>query len=478
MNDLTSAGNADTSVNEHAVGSAGAERLTLGVIWAYAIPRIAFGIMALLASTYLMKFSTDVLLIAPAAMGGLIAASRLWDAVSDPLAGFLSDRTHSRLGRRRSWMFFAAIPMGVTLVMIWSPPPALTGGLLVVWMGFALLANNTATTAYFVPHGAIGMELTPNYHERTRLFGYSHMIGALGSMAGLVSLYFFDHAGDKRHVALLLSVIAGVTIIVIVLWSTWILPERSDYQGRGATNPFRALLDIGKNPHARLLLVVYAIESFGASSVGMLVPYLLQYVVPGMHGMMVPILLTFTVPQFVFTPMWMRLARIFGKKRLWVFAMALNAATYFIFFFAMHSPPLIWTLAFMLGFASGCGAVVAPSIQADVIDYDEYMTGQRKEGAYLAVWNLTSKTAASATALITGLTLQLSGFVPNAVQTETTQIAMRAIFALLPGGCFLIGVLLFMRFAFNEAEHSEVRETLALRAVDGSGGKHVQERLP
>ncbi|HKI75520.1 MAG TPA: MFS transporter, partial [Pseudomonadales bacterium] len=155
---------ADLNVSEHAIGAAGAERLALGVIWAYSIPRIAFGIMGLLSGTYLMKFSTDVLLIAPAAMGSIIAASRLWDAVSDPLAGFLSDRTHSSYGRRRSWMFFAAIPMGIGLVMIWSPPAFLSGLALVAWMGFAMLAHETANTAYFVPHGAIGMELTPNYH--------------------------------------------------------------------------------------------------------------------------------------------------------------------------------------------------------------------------------------------------------------------------------------------------------------------------
>lgn len=477
MNDPTGSPDNNNSINntinDTAAGSAGAERLTLGVIWAYSVPRVAFGIMGLLSGVYLMKFSTDVLLIAPAAMGTLIAASRLWDAISDPLAGFMSDRTQSAYGRRRSWMFFAAVPMGLTLIMIWSPPPFLQGAMLVAWMGFALLANNTATTAYFVPHGAIGVELTQNYHERTRLYGYSHMIGAIGSVLGLISLYFFDTTPDKRLYGFVLSSVAGVSIIGIVLWSTRTLPERGDYQGRGASNPFRALWDVLRNPHARLLLLVYAIESFGTASVAMLVPYLLEYVVPGMHGMMVPILLTYTIPQFIFTPMWMRLARLLGKKRLWAFAMWLNAATFFGFFFALNSPTLIWMLSFMLGFASGCGAVVAPSIQADVIDYDEFMTNERKEGSYLAVWNLTSKSAASLTALITGLVLQFSGFVPNMAQSDTTQFAMRTIFALLPGGCYLIGALMFSRFKFNEAEHSKVREVLSQRALERSEAQTI-----
>ena len=455
------------STSDAAVGEAGAERLSIGVIWAFSLPRIGFGIMGLLFGTYLMKFSTDVLLIAPAAMGSLIAASRLWDAVSDPLAGFLSDRTNSRYGRRRSWMFYAAIPMGFGLVMIWSPPGFLGEFGIIVWMGLALLVYETASTAFFVPHSAIGVELTPNYHERTRLFGYAHMIGAIGSILGLISLQFMNMSEDKRTFALLLSLFAGFCVTSIVLWSTRILPERRDYQGRGGKNIFKSFTDVFRNKHALLLLIVYAIETFGAASVGMLVPYLVEYVIP-MQAMMVPILLTYTLPQFVFTPMWMKLARIFGKKRLWAFAMWLNAATFFCLFVTLtpgETSAWIWILSFTLGFAAGCGAVVAPAIQADIIDYDEYLTSERKEGAYLAVWNLVRKTAGSVTALVTGLVLQYTGFEPNIEQTEQTQTAIRALFALLPGICYVIGALLFLRFNFNEKEHAEVRQILAERLI-------------
>jgi GPH family glycoside/pentoside/hexuronide:cation symporter len=337
-------------------------------------------------------------------------------------------------------------------------------------MGLALLVYETASTAFFVPHGAIGVELTPNYHERTRLYGYSHMIGAIGSILGLISLQFMNMSEDKRTFALLLSLLAGFSVTSIVLWSTRILPERRDYQGRGGRNVFRSFTDVFRNKHALLLLFVYAIETFGAASVGMLVPYLVEYVIP-MQAMMVPILLTYILPQFVFTPMWMKLARIYGKKRLWAFAMWLNAATFFCFFAILtpgETSAWIWILSFTLGFAAGCGAVVAPAIQADIIDYDEYLTSERKEGAYLAVWNLIRKSAASVTALVTGLVLQYTGFEPNIEQTEQTQTAILALFALLPGICYVIGALLFFRFNFNEKEHAEIRQILAERIIRNS----------
>ena len=285
---MTDSSAAPKPTSENAIGAAGVEHLSIGVIWAYSLPRIGFGIMGLLFGTYLMKFATDVLLIAPAAMGVLIAASRLWDAVSDPLAGYLSDRTNSRFGRRRSWMYFAAIPMGIGLVMIWSPPTFIDGVMMVVWMGLALLVYETASTAFFVPHGALGVELTPNYHERTRLFGYVHMIGAIGSILGLISLQFMNMAEDKRTFAFFLSLFAGLCVTSIVIWSTRMLPERTDYQGRGSTKMLPAFFDVFRNPHARLLLIVYAIETFGAASVGMLVPYLVEYVIPMQALMTLP----------------------------------------------------------------------------------------------------------------------------------------------------------------------------------------------
>lgn len=113
-------------------------RLQNSVILAWSTPRIAFGIMGTLFGVYLMKFATDVLMIAPAVMGTILALSRLWEGITDPLIGYLSDRTLSRFGRRRAWMFAAAVPMSITLVGIWSPPESLSALNLVVWMSVCL----------------------------------------------------------------------------------------------------------------------------------------------------------------------------------------------------------------------------------------------------------------------------------------------------------------------------------------------------
>ena len=121
---------------------------------------------------------------------------------------------------------------------------------------------------------------------------------------------------------------------------------------------------------------------------------------------------------------------------------------------------LISVLAVICGLGAGSGAVVAPSIQSDVIDYDEYLTGKRKEGTYFAAWNFVFKSATGITLMLTGFVLSLSGFVPNEEQTDTAKLALLTLYAIFPLVCYSIGVMIFSRFSLNEAEYHNIRSAL------------------
>ncbi|MBW2386317.1 MAG: MFS transporter, partial [Deltaproteobacteria bacterium] len=405
----------------------------------------------------------DVLLIAPAAMGLIFALGRIWDAISAPVAGYYSDRSTAQRGRRRAWMYVSAVPVFITTVLLWSPPPAAEGVLLMLWMAAALLLYETAATIFFVPYGALGMELTQRYHERTRLFGYRHIIGAVGAGVGLGFVYLLRTAEEPRFSAFLISLIGGAAMAAMILFAAIKLPEREDYKGRGAVHIGKAFMDVLRNPHGRLLFIVYGVETFGGASVAMLAPFIMQYVVNAPQYTEVFVLMYF-VPQLAFTPMWIWLGKRISKKSLWLFSMTCMTAGYFaVFWVGQESYTLLFVVIALLGLGGGCGAIVAPSIQADVIDYDEYMTGERKEGAYIAVWNLIRKGSAGVTAALTGVTLQWVGYQANVEQTEATKVAMLALMSILPGGCYLIGTLLFTRFGLNEREHDEVMVELRRR---------------
>ena len=117
--------------------------LSWTTIGLYGFPTIAVQFIYMLVMVMYMNFATDVLLIAPAVMGAIFFASKLWDAVSDPVVGFLSDRTRSRLGRRRSWMLGSALPVAAFGLMMWAPPDGLSPTLLTLWVGVAIFGFYT-----------------------------------------------------------------------------------------------------------------------------------------------------------------------------------------------------------------------------------------------------------------------------------------------------------------------------------------------
>ncbi|MGV0035998.1 MAG: MFS transporter [Candidatus Azotimanducaceae bacterium WSBS_2022_MAG_OTU7] len=166
--------------------------------------------------------------------------------------------------------------------------------------------------------------------------------------------------------------------------------------------------------------------------------------------------------------MWVPLSRRFGKIRLWVFSMLLTGLSFggmFVLPFLESIEARITTifvLAAFAGLAAGCGGTIAPSVQSDIIDYDEYIR-ERKEGSYFAAFNFVFKSAAGVMIFITGYVLQFSGFVPNQDQTMTVQIAMVTLYGLLPLVCYLVGAFFFSRFTLDEKEHARIRKVLAER---------------
>ncbi|MAT84213.1 MAG: hypothetical protein CMD39_07970 [Gammaproteobacteria bacterium] len=450
-----------------------AHRVPGRMVLAYGAPAIGAGYMYLLLGLYVMKFSTDVLLIAPAVMGLIFSASRIWDAVSDPLVGYLSDRTRSRWGRRRTWLVASIVPIAGAFIMVFAPPDALEGGALIAWMAVAIIGFYSAMTVFFVPHLSLGAELSTNYHERSRLFGMRHAFYTFGAILSLVSFYFLIQAEQQgpeqaRGLALQLAVGTSLVMSALIVFAGIQLREPAEYQGRIDANPFKAFKDVWHNPHARLLIVVTFIEHIGSAAIGVLTLYVAQYVV-GAPGLAPLFILCYMVPSTISVPLWIPLSRRFGKVRLWMFSMLLTGVS----FGAMFALPFIDSLlaksiyisvaAVFAGLAAGAGGTISPSVQGDVIDYDEYVTGERKEGSYFAAWNFVHKGGMGVMLLLTGFVLQFVGFVPNVPQTMTVQIAMVTLYGLFPLVCYLIGAALFSRFSLDEQAHGEIRRELDRR---------------
>ena len=443
------------------------------MIFSYGLPAAGAGYMYLLLSLYVMKFSTDVLLIAPAVMGIIFSISRIWDAISDPLVGYLSDRTKNKLGRRRTWILISCIPISIAFYAVFSPPAYLNESSLSWWMGISILGFYSAMTLFFVPHLALGAELSSNYHERSKLFGIRHIFYTLGSILSLGTIYLLINAelnfsSEVRLLARDQAMIASIIMTFLIIYSVSKVREKIEFQDRIQSNPFKAFHDVWLNPHARLLIIVTFIENIGSASIAALTLYISQYVV-GAPAWAPLIILSYMIPSTLSVPLWLSLSSYFGKIKIWMFSMLLTGVSFggmfFLPFLASINERLflIIVLAFFAGLSSGCGGTIGPSVQGDVIDYDEYITKERKEGTYFAAWNFTFKSAYGVMLLLTGFVLQFSGFVPNQEQTMEVKIAMVSLYGLVPLICYAIGAYIFSKFKLDEEAYKKVRVELDRR---------------
>jgi GPH family glycoside/pentoside/hexuronide:cation symporter len=301
------------------------------------------------------------------------------------------------------------------------------------------------------------------------------MAYTIGSLLAVCAMYFLGVAESRgehevRELSFQLSVVASVVTAILIIYAVLRLPERKDFQGRVSESPLKAFKDVWQNHHARLALVVTFIEYIGSSVIGILTLYVTQYVVGQPPQVAAFIILSYMIPSATSVPIWLPLARRFGKIRLWMFSMMLTGLSFGGMFALPFIElelrlPLIFFLAIFAGFAAGCGGTISPSIQSDIIDYDEYKTGERKEGSYFAAFNFAQKSAIGVMIVITGFVLQFSGYVPNQDQTMTVQVAMVSLYGLLPLVCYSIGTYMFSRFSLDEAAYDKVRVAVDSRSA-------------
>ncbi len=435
---------------------------------AYSLPAAPVTFLFVLTFVYFVKFSTDVLLVAPGAIALVFGLSRIWDAVSDPMAGFLSDRTRLRFGRRRSWVLASALPIALATVMLWSPPRELDGSLLIVWLAIGLFAFSTAYTIFEVPHLALGAELSERPQTRSLLYGartWSYVIGSnLALTLGIVTI---RTAEDPRAAATGLTAIVGLVTVACIAFGVLRVRERSNDAERGAKSPLSAFRDVSRNRHARLLLLVVFTEYLGSGGAVVMITYLFDYVLDAANYTELNFV-SIGVAQVAAIPFWVALCRRMQKKHVWQIAMfvaAIGCALQFVF--GLRGSSLAFVFAsFLFGWGASATHAVGSALLADVVDSDELETGERKAGTYFASWHFTRKAVQGVMLVVAGLALQLSGFRPNVAQSELTRMTILLLATLAPALGYLAAFLLLGRFRLTGDVYERVRTALASRAAD------------
>ena len=435
------------------------EPLPLRIKLLYGAPSFAGAAMIIPILINMPKFYADVVLVPLGFLAMAIAIARSLDALSDPLMGWISDHTHTRLGRRRPYMLIGAPLCGVAFFCLLNPPASYTGGRAAIWFGVTFILYFICHTIYVLPHYALGPELTQNYNDRSSLFAWRESFTILGTIvaAGAPGIMMKAAHLTERQVFFRLGIFFGILVTLLYTLLVVTIKERPDFVAR-ESNPLvpgvrRAL----RNRPFGILLGTYVVASIAGAIPATMMPFFNAYVIRPANPTfwLSMLLLGYFAFGFLSLPMWVWYARRVGKLNAYLTSFFLGITGGAAMF--LLRPGDIWPLMVLIcwaGIGFGAGLFLTPSMQADVIDYDELYTGKRREAQYTAFWSMLPKFVAIPSAAVPIAILASLGYIPNAIQVPHVVFAIRAIFALGPATCSALSFLIARRFPITETIHN------------------------
>lgn len=429
----------------------------------------------------LLNFLTDVVGLAAGLAGTVLMIGRIWDACYDPVIGYLSDRTRTRMGRRRPYILAGAVPLFLAMAAMFTNPSVFAGEgfrpsdhqtALFVWGLVVYIILCTAYSTTNIPYSSLTPELTPDFHERTSLNGFRFAFAILGTLLGagaalpLVGLFATPDAGFTG-----LGIIYGVVMLVTSLLTVVAVREQPPEDAPQA-GFFDTYLHVFKNRPYMVLLLVYVLHIVAVTVVSGIAIYYFKYVHRD-EKLTTPGMLALLVTAMVFVPASVVLSRRVGKKLVYAAGMLLVAVAVMLLFFLGHRVGLAFTYGMLVVTGVGFGFIyVMPyAMVPDAIDHDYAETGLRREGAFYGIWTWALKIGQALAVFCMGWILEAGGYQASATsQPEGALFAIRLCLGPITAVVFVAGALVLRFYPIDEKSHQAIQariQAVRREPVDG-----------
>jgi glycoside/pentoside/hexuronide:cation symporter, GPH family len=412
---------------------------------------------------FLLLFYTDGALIAPALASSALLIGKFWDAINDPLCGWLSDRTRSRLGKRRAWMILGALPLAVSIMLLWRVPGGLSGAWVFVWIAGTFVLFDTLWTATNVPYYALTAELTDDYDERASLTAYRMVLAVPGYMVGaaltpvIVGLFVSQRAGYGM-VGVLYGALAAAALLIA---AAGLRERKSIAESISRSQPLRALLDALKNRPFMQLVAAYLVANMAFGLVKTLLAYFLTYQL-GMKDQVPAVMFVLLLFVALFLFPWKMLSDRWNKGPAYALGLAIGGLAVALTFLLPKGPtPWVYVIAVVAGIGFSANWVFPWAMVPDVVEYDRLKTGEHRGGMYYGVWGLATKLSEALGIAASGWVLQLYRYVPNVEQSAQALFGIRLFFGPVPLIFFAIALPLLIWHPITRAAHAQIRNQLA-----------------
>jgi GPH family glycoside/pentoside/hexuronide:cation symporter len=410
---------------------------------------------------FLMKFYTDAALVVPALAGSALLIGKIWDAINDPLAGWYTDKAKSRFGKRRVFMIFGAIPLGLSIALLWYVPPA-SRIWTFVWIALTFMLFDTVWTFTNVPYYALTSELTDDYDERSALISYrmalavpAYLVGAALTPA-IVGLFALQRTGYA-----FIGIAYGALAAAVLLISAAGIRERGVAAvAPSEANVFRSFGLALRNKPFVWLCGTYLVLNIAFAFMKTLMAYFIEYqlLMKEQTSLVMGLMLICVTASI---PFWRWLGLKMDKGPAYALGMAIGALAIAItFFLPHHETSLVYLVAVLGGFGLAAQWIFPWTMVADVADFDRAETGQQRSGMYFGVWGLATKISEAFALAAVGWILTGVGYVPNVEQTPQALLGIRAFFGPVPALCIIVVLPLLIRYPITRKSHAEVRARL------------------
>ena len=451
------------------------QKLTLGSKVRYGLADLGFALITSAMQFFLLFYYTDVAGINPALAGVALMVGKLtWDAINDPLFGYWSDRTRSRFGRRRIYMLIGAVPLGIAAWIMFSLPKGLTGVPAFLAVLFSFWLVDTFHTMTTTPYYALTPELTRDYNERASLTSirmvYSVFGYILGAALTTILAGIFQGSGMNLQQAWSTTgAVFGTVAVITTLITTFSIKERPELAGEPSTlPPVKAILTSFKNKPFQILMIAFVLSSFSFTVLTALVPYFIQYQL-NMGDQVSFVLLAMLLTVGIFLIPAKLVSDRINKGPAYALGLFIASLALISGFFLPHEPtPLIYVVAIVAGLGFSAQWVCPWSMLPDVIEYDEKMTGERREGVYYGLWAFLGKFTGAFGVAVSGWALGLFGYIPNVEQTIRALFGIRFFFAIVPAIVLLISLPFLIKYPITRQSHAALVKELADRKITKS----------
>ena len=451
------------------------KKLSVATKMKYGVGDFGMAVVTAMLQFSMLFYYTDVVGVKPGLAGTAMLVGKItWDLINDTLFGYLEDKTKSRWGKRRPYLIFGALPFALSFWGVFSIPKGLgdTAYFFLIIGSFILFDTFHTLTA--TAYSAMTAEITEDYNERTSLSTYRMVFSVIGYIAGagvsgvLADVYSkafgVTVAQGWSLVALTFGVLGGISMLIPGLFLKY---EPAVESKPSELPPFKSILSTFKNKPFVMYVIITSIMSISFTMVTTMLNYYIAHRLDMEEsGLLIMLAMMGTLAIFL-VPCGIIMNKI-GKAKAYALGLTIASAALIVVFLLPGGPnPMIFLLAAIAGLGFSAQWVCPHSMIPDVIEYDELMTGERREGVYYGVHATSGKITGALASAACGWGLELGNYVdnlqPGEVQPDGAVLSIRIMFALIPAIFLLVCVPLLLKYPITRESHAEVMRKLQER---------------